>query len=105
MKKIVLSIFFIGIATFTSCSDDPISQNDASSETSNYSSRLNENDKPDVHTQIILGEKLENPYSVENMQKAFDYYNSVVSNSPFKEKRVNPTHYYIKINPNTLEQL
>jgi len=105
MKKIVSSVFFIGIATFTSCSDDPISQNDASSEISNYSNRPNENEKPDVHTQIILGEKLENPYSVENMQKAFDYYNSVIPNSPFNEKRVNPTHYYIKINPNTLEQL
>jgi len=104
MKKIVLSIFIV-VMTFISCSDDQISQNDISSEINNYASRPNDNDKPDIHTPIVLGEKLENPYKVKNMQQAFDYYNDVVSNSPFKRKKVQATHYYIQINPNTLEQL
>jgi len=104
MRKIVLSIFIVVMA-FISCSDDPISQSDVSSEQNNYSGRPNNSDKPDIHTPIVLGEKLENPYKVENMQKAFDYYNDVVSNSPLEGKKIEATHYYIQINPNTLEQL
>jgi len=104
MKKIVLSTFVVVVA-FISCSDDPISQNDISSEQNNYFGRPSNNDKPDVHTPIVLGEKLKNPYKVENMQNAFDYYNDVVPNSPFERKKIEATHYYIQINPNTLEQL
>lgn len=37
---------------------------------------------------IIIGEKLPNPYSVTNMQAAFDYYNAHIDNSQFEEKIV-----------------
>ena len=39
------------------------------------------------------------------MQLAFDYYNSVVQDSPFQNITVEATHYYIKINPSSLADL
>ncbi len=60
---------------------------------------------PDVHTQIILGDVLENPYSVESMRAAFDFYNNNVPDSPYREKEVVATHYYIKIEPTTAAHL
>lgn len=68
-------------------------------------SRINANDKPDVHTRIILGKQLVNPYSVKNMQNAFNYYNLVVPNSRFAGRVIASTHKYIRIMPNTLTHL
>lgn len=49
---------------------------------------------------IYIGEKLENPYSLSNMQKAFDTYNSLNKNSNFAAKgALKATHRYIRINP------
>jgi len=62
-------------------------------------------DKPDFHKKIILGKRLNNPYSVSNMQSAFNYYNQNIDNSPFVDKVVKATHYYIKILPTTEEHL
>ncbi|POS00599.1 hypothetical protein Q361_1483 [Flavobacterium croceum DSM 17960] len=72
---------------------------------SNLTMRKNENDKPDVQTQIVLGKQLKNPYSVKNMQAAFDYYNEIISDSKFKDKVVKPTNLYIKIIPKSVEDL
>jgi len=55
--------------------------------------------------QIVLGKKIEhNPYSLESMQKAYDYYNQFKNSSSKTASRnattkLKPTHYYIKINP------
>ena len=68
-------------------------------ENSNLASRISENDKPDIHSLIVLGNKLNNPYSVTNMQAAFNYYNQNVPKSPFKKRVVKATHLYIKILP------
>lgn len=104
MKKIFY--FLSAIVLFTSCNDDEILKDSENSKSNNtLAMRTNENDKPDEHMPIVLGEKLDNPYTVANMQSAFDYYNSVVPNSPFEGKTVEATHYYIKITPNTTEQL
>lgn len=104
MKKIVY--FLSAIVLFTSCNDDEILKDSENLKSNNtLAMRTNENDKPDEHMPIVLGKKLENPYTVANMQSAFDYYNSVVPNSPFEGKTVEATHYYIKITPNTTEQL
>lgn len=105
MKK-TLYLFLVTIL-FANCNNDDEILKDSEISKSNNTlvMRTNENDKPDEHMPIILGEKLDNPYTVANMQSAFDYYNSVVPNSPFKDKTVETTHYYIKITPNTIEQL
>lgn len=104
MKKIFY--FLSAIVLITSCNDDEISKDSETSKSDNtLAMRTNENDKPDEQMPIVLGEKLKNPYTVANMQSAFNYYNSVVPNSPFEGKTVEATHYYIKITPSTIEQL
>lgn len=49
--------------------------------------------------ELILGKKLENPYSLENMQKAAD----IIANSPEKDKlpatKLKPTHIYVVFLP------
>jgi hypothetical protein len=54
---------------------------------------------------IILGRKLNNPYSVESMQDAFNYYNSLVEDSQFNNKVVNANYYHIKITPRNEQEL
>lgn len=103
MKKIFCLLFTAIL--ITSCNEDEILERSGKPETSSVSGRTNENDKPDKHMQIVLGQKLINPYTVTNMQSAFNYYNSVVTNSPFKDRIVEATHYYIKISPENLTQL
>lgn len=102
MKKLFY-LSFIVLSLLVSCNEDNITSDKKSGV---LTARLvNEDDKPDEPTQIVLGEKLANPYSVSNMKAAFKYYNSVISDSPFKDKVVKATHYYIKIIPSTLDDL
>ncbi|MCF6296096.1 MAG: hypothetical protein L3J25_10465 [Flavobacteriaceae bacterium] len=90
-----------------SCNDDLETNKEGQSISfdSGIAMRIGENDKPDFHTKIVLGEQLKNPYSVANMKNAFSYYNEKVSNSPFKKKKVKVTHFYIKITPTTENHL
>jgi hypothetical protein len=47
--------------------------------------------------QIIVGAKLENPYSLKNMQRAYD---SLKSNLGLKSAEIlEPTHYYVRFLP------
>lgn len=48
---------------------------------------------------------MDNPYEVINMPQAFDYYNSIIPESPFTNKKVIATHYYIKLQPKTIQHL
>lgn len=104
--------FFLAIVLFLSvfsCKDDFAEMQDEETfkqENFAISAKVsNSNNMPDVHTKIVLGNKLDNPYSVVNMQSAFDYYNNNVSNSEFDGREIAATHYYIKITPNTVEEL
>jgi len=48
--------------------------------------------------EIIVGEKLENPYSLKNMQRAYE---SLKSNLGLKSAEIlEPTHYYVRFLPN-----
>lgn len=65
---------------------------------------VDENDAGEGYAEpkrIVLGQQLPNPYTVKNMQAAFDYYNAHVENSQFENKNVGATHQYIKILPST----
>lgn len=106
MKKVTLFIVF-SLFIFSCKDNDDFYENKPTSEDSTeYSMKIGiESEKPDIQTQIILGQKLENPYSVTNIQDAFEYYNSVVPNSPFQNKVVSTTHKYIKILPNNISHL
>jgi len=101
MKKLI--VLLVAFSIFTACQkDDLFTEQEVQENTARQSvERLEPGEDLREHTKIVLGEKRENPYSVKNMQKAFDYYNSKVTNSTYKRKVVKPTHYYIKITPNT----
>lgn len=53
--------------------------------------------------QMILGEKLENPYSVENMQIAYN--NLRVENKLKSEMNIETTHYYVRFRPKSMQEL
>ena len=96
-NKLLLGLLIILSAY--SCSEDyeDLEENSFAPTEANFSVEESE-DKPDVHTKIKLGEKLKNPYTVENMQAAFNYYNLHVPDSPFKKKRVVAMNHKITFN-------
>lgn len=98
--QIALLSLSLSIA-LVSCEKDQVDTNGAVESIGAMKSASMEDILPDVHTQIVLGDVLENPYSVESMRAAFDYYNDNVPDSPYQEKEVIATHYYIKIQPET----
>ncbi len=56
-----------------------------------------------LNTNSILGEKLNNPYSLENMQNAYDELHSgAISKSG---TILEPTHLYLRFNPQSQEEL
>jgi hypothetical protein len=50
----------------------------------------------------VLGKKLENPYSVKNMQKAL---NNLLNNLKEGEYEIIPSHYYVKFKPQNDDEL
>ena len=53
-----------------------------------------------------LGEQLENPYSVENMQRALkELNNSGLKSASIEEATIQPTHLYIKFIPKNDDEL
>ncbi|MBR4624914.1 MAG: hypothetical protein IKO56_05200 [Alphaproteobacteria bacterium] len=50
-------------------------------------------------TPIVLGEKLNNPYTVDNMRKAIEVMNSKRLTKSAISTDIKPTHYYIKFKP------
>lgn len=56
-----------------------------------------------LNTNSIFGEKLNNPYSLENMQNAYDELHSgAISKSG---TILEPTHLYLRFNPQSQEEL
>lgn len=53
--------------------------------------------------QMIMGEQLENPYSVENMKRAYD--NLQAENILKSKIKVETTHYYVRFRPKTMQEL
>lgn len=56
---------------------------------------------------IQLGEKLENPYTVENMRKAYKNLtvNSNLKSSSINESDIDISHYYVRFLPKSFEEL
>lgn len=105
--KLKILVGLLVVMSIYACTEDFDSfEENASPEfiEANFSAEFSD-EKPDIHSKIILGEKLINPYSVENMQAAFNYYNANVPDSPFQRKKISATHYYIKILPVEEEHL
>lgn len=52
----------------------------------------------------VLGQQLENPYSVENMRKALENL-SPKTRAGITDMDIQPTHYYVKFHPRSAEEL
>lgn len=90
-------LLFINAIIIQGCRiDDNMSFNDNQANTTN----------PTVHTEglMILGDQLENPYSVKNMQKAYDSLR--ILNPDLKSDLIiEATHYYVRFLPKNFEEL
>lgn len=111
MRKIlrILFILLVSLIGLFSCEEDYLQEELCSdipeANTEMLTDRSVEERGFPEQKRIVLGEKLKNPYSVKNMQYAFDYYNLNIKNSPFVGKKVNPTHFYVKLLPENEKQL
>lgn len=54
---------------------------------------------------MVLGDTIPNPYNVNTMKQAFDLFNQVIEESPFAEKEVTASHYYVRIVLNSIQDL
>lgn len=92
-----LSVFIISLQ---SCKKDSIFKDDS---VTTASSRISSAEGGYDEGEIILGEKLKNPYLVKNMQQA---YNTLMEQGGFdcNQIEVRPTHYYVKFMPRSLDQ-
>ncbi|MDZ4204093.1 MAG: hypothetical protein U1C46_04665 [Bacteroidales bacterium] len=103
MKTIFYSVVFsILMLTIVSCIKEFQEPNDPKTIEIN-SETLKNTSNDDLY--IILGEERQIAYSVENMQKAVDFINMNLSNSPFMGRRIFATHLYLQFLPNTEEHL
>ncbi len=101
MKKI--SFFLLLLITLASCRKEPLPEPSQTPEetvapTASLQGNIDQEGYVDAR-QIVLGKRMVNAYSVENMQRAFDYYNGIVPDSRFQDKVVRASHKYIKILP------
>ena len=85
-KLIIAVILMLGITAFWSCQKEQIE----------FSPQENTTD-----LNSKLGKKLENPYSVANMKKAYENLNSNLKTGVIIET----THYYVKFKPKNEEEL
>lgn len=104
MKKL---LFVLGITSLlASCTkDETFDVNVQSGEISTRA--LQDNVEAVMVDKIVLGAKLDNPYSVKNMQLASDKLikDNLIAISPNRIPKVITTHYYVKFKPQTAEDL
>jgi hypothetical protein len=93
-KKTLPLLIFIAITTHSCQDDDDFLEPQATSIIAEIENELKYGEK------IILGKKLKNPYSVENMKKAFQNI-KFSSNLPTRTPNVeiSTSHYYVKFIP------
>lgn len=108
-RSALIFLFVLQLFLNTSCNEDDLIQTENLSVEGSNDQMISKTSDDDYEfpeqKKIVLGKKLLNPYSVKSMQYAFDYYNQTVLGSPFNGKTVVATHKYIKLLPETEEQL
>jgi hypothetical protein len=55
-------------------------------------------------TAVVIGEKLENPYSVDNMKKDLEELRKLDKNQRFADVEITPTDYYVRIRVSSVDQ-
>lgn len=95
-----LLLTLIGILIYSCQNDDDFLEPQTTSKIAEIENELKYGEK------IILGKKLKNPYSVENMKKAFQ---NIKSSSNFSARtpivEISTSHYYVKFIPKNSEEL
>jgi hypothetical protein len=87
-KKIINSFFYllVGVTLITSCKKEDVN-------TINPKINSVENQKDGM---IVLGDKLDDPYSLDNMKKAYE---NLRKRGDAPEVEITPTHTYIRFLP------
>jgi hypothetical protein len=100
LKHLIL-VFGLFIISLQSCKKDPLFKEEIN--TTNAALRIPPEEGGYEEGEVILGDKLKNPYLVKNMEQA---YNTLMEQGGFDcgQIRVRPTHYYVKFMPRSLEQ-
>ncbi|WP_144960600.1 hypothetical protein [Gillisia sp. Hel_I_86] len=70
-----------------------------------YLESQGDRNEPDISNSRVLGKKLENPYSVTNMKKAYDNLKNKSKNANNFNLDIKATHLYIKFIPKSEEEL
>ena len=97
MKKVLLlSVVLIGVLV-VSCNPKEV-------EPSETTEQINLNKQDDLK-EITLGKQLENPYSVENMQKAYNNLRSSSARGLGRNIEIKTTHLYLRFKPKNEEEL
>lgn len=100
LKHLIL-VFGLFIISLQSCKKDPLFKEELNA--TNTAFRIPPEEGGYQEGEVILGDKLKNPYLVRNMQLA---YNTLLEQGGFDCAQivVRPTHYYVKFMPRSLEQ-
>lgn len=102
MKKILIPFTIIVALCFTAC-DKPLVENNTEQDrladiSSGKSKAIKYSDG-----ELELGEKINNPFTIENMEKAL--INLRKQSDSFKELKIVPNYYYVRILPADSDQL
>lgn len=100
MKKItILCTAIVFLSVFNGCRKDEFT----TSELPEQVSLQKKDEFAFKDGQMILGEKLKNPYSVENMQIA---YSNLLAEDKLKSGiKIEATHYYVRFRPKSMQEL
>lgn len=100
IKTLIKTAFLMMLLFTLSCKKNDVSTTDTKE---NQFAREAVEDDGNSDDEVVLGDKLENPYLVANMQKAVDELASagIKSSCPFT---VRATHYYVKFKPKDMDE-
>lgn len=82
-------LFIIGV---TSCQDEIINESSRKDDKQTF-------EEESFGPSIVLGKKLNNPYSLENMQAAYDSLSNKSGSTLKSGRQLQPTHYYVRFLP------
>jgi len=103
----LLILAFIGVCIYSCHKDDEVLDLQEENETSTTTEEQNVTRPVQTNGMTVLGKKLENPYSVENMQKALDALkkNNARTKRTTSGMNITTTHLYVKFIPKNEEEL
>ncbi|MBQ9214180.1 MAG: hypothetical protein IJ150_09620 [Bacteroidales bacterium] len=96
MKK--LCYYAVAATMFLAACNESLNEATEVENLSKEDAEIEENIVPDEGA-IVLGDKLPNPYSLDNMRKAIEEYNKKGLSKTTLSTDIKPTHYYMRFKP------